>query len=128
MKKILIMAVVLGSCGVKEKASESLMESAIEKSTGQKVDIDNIIENSQNQSASGSFSYDGKEIVSSKTNFSGSVTILIDKEGIGIGAAMGSEDGKQLLITITGLKEGFTMPAVAQFGNKVTDGPRHYLV
>jgi hypothetical protein len=124
MKKILIIALLLSGCGAKEKASESLMESAIEKSTGQKVDMDNIMENSQNQSASGVFSFDNKKILDEKTNFSGSVTILKNNEGIAIGAAYGSEDGKQLMLNVTGLKEGFTLPIVAQFGNKVTEGPK----
>jgi hypothetical protein len=124
MKKYIIISMLFASCGVKEKATENLIESAIEKSSGQKVDIDNIMENSQKQSASGNFSFDGKVIINESTNFTGSTTFQKDNNGITIGTAMGSEDGKQLLLAISNIKDNFSLPLIAKFGNDVGESPK----
>jgi hypothetical protein len=123
MKKLLFILLTLTGCGTKEKATESLIEKAIESGSGQKVDLGNIMENSEKQSASGQLDYNGKPIISEDVKFNGSIQIIKNADGISIGATYGS-DVKSMMMSISNIKEGFSLPIVAQFNHKTEGQPK----
>ncbi len=118
MKKILFLTLILTGCGVKEKASESLTEKAIEAASGKDVDISNIAKNTEDQKFEQQISFDGKPVFGANKVFSGSVTIIKDNKGIGISGAYAGENAEQILWTVSQIKEGFTLPIVAKITNK----------
>lgn len=127
MKKLLFVLLTLTGCGTKEKATESLLEKVIESNSGQKVDLDNIMENSEKQSASGQLNYNGKPVISEDLKFNGSMQIIKNAEGITIGATYAS-DVKSVVMSISNVKEGFSLPIVAQFNHKMEGQPKATMV
>ena len=118
MKKILILSLILTGCGVKEKATESMTEKAIEAATGQQLDMSDIAQNSQDQKVEYDISFDGKPIFGSDKVFTGSVIMIKDQKGIGISGTYSSETGEQIMWIINNLQEGFSVPFTAKITNK----------
>lgn len=130
MKKIIVtlLFIALFACDkVKEKKQDAItgfLEKAIEKETGQQVDLPDA-ENMQKNNASVTYKSEKKEYLSGEEKLNATVYFKKKKgeKGLSIALQITSEAGKSLVVSMSHVPENFSLPLKGKYAqNNSYDG------